>query len=412
MPGAIAGQRRMTAPAPDPFFSLRRENREAIYRDLRERTPVYWSPFHGGWVLTGYGDIRGMLHNANALAPDTSPFLTSLTARAKLDLSNLQRFNQSLSLLTRPPRHAQVRRVLSQAIGGIRKLNLAAFIEEQADMLLAAGAREGVIDLAAGFGREIPLRLIGRFLGVPDADLPALGRIAAGLIAIFERNVPSIRSLTALNGDAGTLMDYFARLIAMKRKQPGYDGISLIIQLADRELACADEELAGYCTFFFIAAEETTGAAISHAALTILERPSLRAALTGSPERIIEAVPELLRLSSPVQYVARQAGIDLIVGNQAIRAGEIIMLMLGAANRDPTVFSDPEEFLLRRSAPEALVFAAGPYRCVGAQLATLEVEIAVSKLLQFPGLRLSGKPPAWSQRLNIAPLEHLEAYFT
>jgi cytochrome P450 len=402
----------MTAAVPDPFFTLRRENREAIYRDLRERMPVYWSAFHGGWVLTSYGDVRGMLQNGHALALDTSPFLKSLTARAKLDLSHLQSFNQSLSLLTRPPRHDQVRRVLSQAIGGIRKMNFAAFIEEQADELLAEGAREGAIDLAAGFGRAIPLRLIGRFLGVPDADLPALGAVATGLIAVFERNVPSIRLLKALNCDAGVLMDYFGRLIAVKRKQPGEDGISLMVQLADRELACADEELAGYCTFFFIAAEESTGAAISHAALTVLERPPLRAMLTGAPARVAEAVPELLRLASPVQYVARQAGVDLTIAGQAIGAGDTVMLMLGAANRDPAVFPDPDEVILGRSGPEALVFAAGPYRCVGAQLATLEVEIAISKLLQFPGLRLSGKPPVWTERLNIAPLEHLEAYFT
>ncbi len=402
----------MTVAVSDPFFTLRRENRETIYRDLRERMPAYRSAFHGGWVLTGYDDIRGMLQNRHAVALDTAPFLKSLTARAKLDLSHLQSFNQSLSLLTRPPRHDQVRRVLSQAIGGIRKMNFAAFIEGQAGALLAAGAREGTIDLAAGFGREIPLRLIGWFLGVPDADLPALGNVAAGLIAVFERNVPSIRLLTALNRDAGTLMDYFGRLIAAKRQQPADDGISLMVQLADRELACADEELAGYCTFFFIAAEETTGAAISHAALTILERPLLRAMLTGATERVAQAVPELLRLASPVQYVARQASVDITVAGQPIGAGETVVLMLGAANRDPAVFPDPDEVILGRSGPEALVFAAGPYRCVGAQLATLEVEIAISKLLQFPGLRLSDKPPVWTERFNIAPLEHLEAYFT
>ena len=394
----------------DPLFRLRRANREEIYRELRESMPVYWSAFHSSWVLTRYADIIALLRNPQAQAIQSLPFLQSLVQRGGLDLSHLIDFTSSLSLLTRPPRHAAIRKLLGQAIGGIRQLNLTTLLEQRAETLLTVAARQGAIDLAEGYGRALTLFLICRFLGVPEEDVPALSRLAAEFMAVSERQV-SVRMLLALNRDAGRLMDYFGRLIAAKRKSPDDDGISLIVALADRELACSDAELAGYCTFFFIAAEETTGSAISSAALMLLERPDRQAYLAREPARLAQAIPEFLRLASPVQYVARQASVDLTIAGRPVSAGDTITLMLGAANRDPTAFPDPDRLVPDRSGPEALVFAAGPYRCLGAQLATFEVEIALRKLIEVPGLRLSGKPPVWTERTNIAPLRHLEANF-
>ena len=400
------------ADLPDPLFRLRRANREEIYRELRENMPVYWSAFHSAWVLTRYADVFALLRDPRAEALQPLPFLQSLTLRGGLDLSYLIEFTSSLSLFTRPPRHTAIRKLLVQALGGIRQLNLTGLLEDRAERLLREAASQGSIDLAEGYGRALTLFLICRFLGIPEEDVPALSRLAADFMAVFERQVPSVRTLLALNNDARRLMDYFGRLIAAKRKSPGDDGISLIVALADGELACSDTELAGYCTFFFIAAEETTGSAISSAALMLLERPDLRALLARQPGRLAQAIPEFLRLASPVHYIARQAGADFTIAGQSIPAGDAIMLMLGSANRDPMIFPDPDSIVLDRSGPEALVFAAGPYRCLGAQLATLEVEVAVRKLLQVPGLRLSEEPPIWTERMNIAPLRRLEAKFT
>jgi cytochrome P450 len=398
-------------PAHDPLRELGPANRERIYAELREQMPVYWSSVHAAWILTRYADVSAILRHPDALALDVMPFLQSLCRRGNLDLSNLFRFCSSLSLLTRPPRHDAFRRLLAQSLSGIRRLNLPDLLEQRADLLLACGERDGAIDLAGGYGRALALFVIGSFLGVPEDDLPALSGMAVDLMAVFERILASVSTLNRLDKSAAALMDYFERLIESRRQEPADDGTSLLVRLADEQLGCSDEELAGCCTFFFIAAEETTATAISGAALTLLQRPAWRAHLAGDPARIPQAVRELLRLVSPVQYVARQLRVEIQIADQLISAGDTILLMLGSANRDPAAFPNPDEPDLDRSGPESLVFAPGPYRCIGAQLATFEVEVAVRKLLERPRIQLSPYPPTWSERMNIAPLKRLPAYF-
>lgn len=402
----------MSTLALDPIRGLGPTNRERIYAEIRERMPVYWSPVHTAWILTRYADVSTILKHPDALALDAMPFLESLCKRGNLDLSSLLGFCSSLSLLTRPPRHEAVRRMLAQALGGIRRMSLPELLERRADRLLDCGERNGSIDLASGYGRALALFVIASFLGVPEDDVPELSGLSFDLMAVFEGTLMSVSTLTRLDQRAGALMRYFERLLDARRLTPADDGASLIVRLADEQLGCTMKELAGYCTFFFIAAAETTSEAIAGAALVLLEHSALRAQLRADTSRIPQAVRELLRLVSPVQYVARQLRFDGEVAGQPIRAGDRILLMLGAANRDPVAFPDPDEPLLNRTGPEPLAFAAGPYRCIGAQLATFEIEVAVRKLLERPGIRLSAQPPVWTDRMNIAPIKRLEACFT
>lgn len=400
------------AEASDPLQGVHAANRNEIYRELRERMPVYRSTVHSAWVLTRYADVSHVLKHPDALALEVMPYLERLCRRGNLELPSLLGFYASLSLLTRPPRHDTLRRVLAQALAGIARLNLPELLGQRADRLLDAGERAGEIDLAEGFGRALALFVIGTFLGIPEPDLPRLSMLASEFMAVFERIVPSVRVMSALDRCACELTAYFLPLLSARRHSPRDDGLSMIARLAQEQLGVPDEELAQNCLFFFIAAEETTSAAISTAALTLLQRPALRARLRADPTLQKSAVSEFLRLASPIQYVARQLRVDIEVAGQVIRAGEPVMLMLGAANRDPTVFPDPDEPVLERSGPRSLVFAAGPYSCVGAQLATLEVEIAVRKLVERSSLELAASVPAWSDRMNIAPLVRLPACFT
>ncbi|MGP0070941.1 MAG: cytochrome P450 [Bryobacteraceae bacterium] len=395
----------------DPVRELSPANRHQIYAELRDQAPIYWSSAYSAWILTRYADVSAILRHPDALALDGISFLESFSQRGNLDLSSLIRFWSSVSLFTRGPHHDAVRRMLAHALGGIRRMNLPELLERRADLLLDGGERDGSIDLVAGYGKALALFVIGSFLGVPEEDLPELSRLAADLIIMFERTVPSVNTLIKLNKSAAASLEYFERLIDWRRRERRDDGISLMVELADKQLRCSDQELAGYCTFFFIAAEESTAAAISESALILLRRPELRAHLAGDPSRVPLAARELLRLVSPVQYVGRQMRVDFRVADRSIRAGQPIILMLGAANRDPADFPNPDEPRLDRSGPETLVFAAGPYRCIGAQLATFEVETAVRKLLQRPRIQLSPQVPAWTDRTNIAPLIRLQADF-
>ncbi|HSZ73448.1 MAG TPA: cytochrome P450 [Rhizomicrobium sp.] len=393
-------------------MGLHPANRAAVYGQLLSEMPSYWSTLHSSWILTRYSDVSAVMRNPQAMALDAVPFLGSLSQRSGIDLSRLLSFLSSLLLLMRPPRHDAVRKLLAQVLGNFRRTSLPALLEARAERLLASGAREGSIDLAAGYGQTLALFAIGTILGLPEEDLGALGAISNEFMEVFERRLPSVSRLIELNRQVTALMEYFERLIARRRRESGEDGLSTLVRLSDSELACNDEELAGFCTFFFIAGEETTRAGISEAMLMLLERPALRAQLSAQPEKIPGAAREFIRLASPVQYVVKEMGADLQVDSLTIRTGEPVILMLGAANRDPAVFPNPNEPDPDRNGPESVAFAVGPYRCVGAQLATFEIDLAVRKLLAWPGLRLSSEQPVWVERMNIAPLRHLMANYS
>jgi len=395
----------------DPLRELGPASRQRIYTELREQMPVYKSSVLAAWVLTRYADVTKILRHPDALALEMASFLQTVSQRGKLDLSSLVQFCSSVSLLTRAPRHEAVRRVLTQSLARIWRMNLPALLERRADLLLESGERDGSIDLASGYGGPLARFVIGTFLGVPEEDLPEISALARDLIVVLERTYSAMSTLIKLNRCAAALIDYFVRLIASRRQNSRDDGTSLMVKLADEQLRCSDQELAGFCTFFFIAAEETTAASISGAALILLQHPSLRARLLSHPSSLPPAVGEMLRLMSPVQFVARKLRVDVNLGGHLVRAGDPIVLMLGAANRDPAAFPDPDEIDLDRNGPESLVFVVGPYRCIGAQLATFEIELAIRKLLERPNIRLASQSPVWANRMNIAPLLQLQACF-
>lgn len=401
----------MSESAPDPFADLAPQARLAVYRTLQERFPLYWSPAQGAWVVSRYADVSALLRHPDVVALDVVSFFRAVQERGKLDLENLCIFASSLSMMMRPPRHDLVRRLLAQALGNFRRSNLPLLIEDHAQQLLNSGAEAGGIDLALGYGRDIALFTIGSLFGIPREDTYKLGEWGADLMGIFDTMRPSMRHIHTLNRAATAMSDYFMPLIAQRRACPGDDALSNLIRLNTAELACSDRELAGFCSLFFIAAEENTGAALSAAAHMLTGDPGLRGRLRGDPARIPDFVRESLRLSCPVKYVGRQAGSDIELHGETIGAGTRVVLMLAAANRDPKAYPDPDRLDIGRSGPESLSYSAGPYRCIGVQLANLEIEIVASKLLEWPRLELAPEPPEWYSRMNTAGLRRLPAIF-
>jgi cytochrome P450 len=373
--------------------------------------PAYRSCVHPAWIVSRYADVDAILRHPQSVAVEAGKSLQPFDERAGVNISSLVKFCSSLSFFTIPPRHDPVRRVLAQSAAAIRRPTLPASLERRADQLLEAGRRQGSMDLAGGYGQALALFVIGTFFGIPDSDLPRLSALVMDLMVIFEFTVPSVKSLLRLNECARELTEYFARLVVARRADPGSDGISLMTRICDEQLHQSNEDIGRYCLTFFITAEVTTAAAISAAAFALLEHSEFRATLRAELSLLPSAALESLRLNSPVQYVARQLSVDTEIAGHAIRAGDPILLMLGSANRDGAAFANPNDFVLRRLDPKPLVFAAGAYSCIGMQLAMLEVEIAMKKILERPNLRCSDEPPVWSTRRNFESLERAPAIF-
>jgi cytochrome P450 len=401
----------MPALTADPLDGFKRCDRIAVYADLRDRLPVYWSSVRPAWIVSRYADVNTILRNPQSVAVEPGKSLRLLGQRGGIDLSSLQSFLSSMSFFTHPPLHDSLRRLLAQAVAAIRSPTLQASLERYADQLLDAGLRRGSIDLAEGYGKPLAMFVISRFFGVADGDMPRLSALISDLMEVFEFTLPTVKGLLRFNHCARELTEYFARLVASRRLSPGPDGISTIIRLSDEQLGRSDEEVAQYCLTLFMAAEVTTGAGISAAALELLGRPALSTQLRTNLSLLPSAAQELMRLNSPVQCVLRQVPADLTVAGETIRAGDPIVLMLGAANLDPRAFPNPGDVVLGRTEPKPLTFAAGAYACIGMQLATLEVEIGMRKLLDQPRLRLSAEAPVWSTRRNFESLERVSAIF-
>jgi pimeloyl-[acyl-carrier protein] synthase len=209
------------------------------------------------------------------------------------------------------------------------------------------------------------------------------------------------------------IVAYFRDLVAQRRAVPTDDLISDLIAARDGTDRLSEDELLATCALLFFAGHETTVNLIGNGMLALLRNPDQLQLLCTQPELIDNAVEELLRYDSPVQRTFRLAAEDVQFGNQRIRAGEQVMVMLGAANRDPRRFADPDRLdLLRVDAAQHLSFGGGMHYCVGAPLARMEAQVALTTLLQrLPGLRLRDEAPAWRPGLIFRGLRHLPLAF-
>jgi cytochrome P450 len=204
------------------------------------------------------------------------------------------------------------------------------------------------------------------------------------------------------------LTEFFRKTVAERRRNKGGDLISLLIEIEEEGEVLTEEELYAQCIALLFAGHETTRNLIGNGMYTLLRNPQQTAELREKPEMIRSAVEELLRYESPVQFTARVLKEDMEICGQEIRKGWTVLCMLGAANRDPKQFKDPDQLDLKRLNNQHLAFSAGLHFCIGAQLARLEGQVALLNLLQrFPRMKLAGPRPQWAATFGFRGLKSL-----
>ena len=204
------------------------------------------------------------------------------------------------------------------------------------------------------------------------------------------------------------LTEFFRKTVAERRRNKGSDLISLLIDIEEEGEVLTEEELYAQCIALLFAGHETTRNLIGNGMYTLLQHPQETAELRERPEMIRSAVEELLRYESPVQFTARVLKEDIEVCGQQIRKGWTVLCMLGAANRDPKQFKEPNQLDLKRLNNQHLAFSAGLHFCIGAQLARLEGQIALLNLVQrFPEMKLTGPRPEWASTFGFRGLKSL-----
>jgi cytochrome P450 len=369
-----------------------RENPYPYYRALHKRGPVIQlAP--GRFVAVGYHEVKQLLRDPNFLVEDAAgQDRVSLDWRAH---SSLLAVKNSL-LFTNSPDHERMRGTVNAAFTARRILEMqpriACLAEAQLDQMLRSAAGDGVIDFSAEFALAFPLTILGELLGIPDADCrwlrPRVGELTAALEPKTGRD--DLRAADAATDD---LTAYLAELIENRQRAPQGDLVSQVAHFRDAtDRTVGRDELIGNL-IALILGSESTGNLISNGVAVLLERPELWTQLHERPELVDEFITEAMRYDLPVQLTSRRAQNDSVLAGSAITAGSVVLIALGAANRDARRFDQPDVFDLQRDDNRPITYGGGSHFCLGAALAAVEVRAAFSSMFaRFTTIGKAGVP--------------------
>ncbi|RZU48944.1 cytochrome P450 [Krasilnikovia cinnamomea] len=363
----------------------------AAYAALRAQGPLVPGP--GACFVTGYAAVDRILRDPEILAYDAAMLDTQWPDWRRSRALTL--FVDSM-LKQNPPNHTRMRR-LAAGVFTARRVNalrevIVAQVDEALDAL-AANAVDGEVDVMTHLAYPLPIGVITALLGVPAADRGMFRRLAEALTAVLEVRF-SREQGRAANAAAYELEAYFEDLLALRRREPGDDLVTVLAAAHDSggdRLTGA--ELMGNLALLLVAGFETTTNLLGNGVMLLLEHPEHTRRLIADPELAPAYVEEILRIDSPVQATNRFVAEDREIEGVAVPGGTELVLLLGAANRDPERFTDPDRFDPDRPGNAPLSFGAGAHYCLGAPLARLEAQVALPALLRrFPRLAVAGQP--------------------
>jgi cytochrome P450 len=315
-----------------------------------------------------------------------------------------------------PPDHTRIRRLISRAFTPRVMAPLVPVIQRKADELIDAAAEKETIDIVGDFASPLPLTMICMLLGIPAADHPALSRWSSALSVTLDPTwlaAPESRSVAAAARAQAKMITYFRAFITSQRSSPQDNLTGDLIRAEEDGGQLSESELLATCVMLVNAAHETTVNLIANGVQALVRHPGQLSRLKKDPALAAAAVEEVLRYDAPVQLTTRVATQDISLDGYGIERGDLLVFLLGAANRDPGVFPAPDEFDIDRPAPVAhLTFTAGPHFCLGSSLGRLEGAIALRTFAsRFTGPRLCAEQVAYRANLSLRGPERLEIAF-
>jgi cytochrome P450 len=395
--------------APDLASPTFKANPHTFYARLREEAPVWRTTLpdkRTAWLVTRYDDVASVLKD-NSFAKDPRG-AQDLEQRAKGPWvpGFLKPLEQNMLDLDDPD-HRRLRTLVSKAFTPRLIEGLREHIEAICQELLDAMEREGRVDLVRDYALPLPATVIAELLGIPAGDHRKFHRWSNRIVSISSgRDV--WRALPA----AATFVRYLRKMVERRRSSPQDDLISALVQAEEEGDKLSQDELLAMSFLLLVAGHETTVNLIASGTFALIEHPEQREELQADPQLITLGLEELLRYTSPVEIATeRYARQDLEVSGTEIPRGELVLAVLGSANRDEQYFDESGALRLGRNPNKHLAFGrGGVHHCLGAPLARMEGQIAITALLQrFPDLRLAAEPESlrWRRGLFLRGLEEL-----
>jgi len=359
------------------------------YRALREHEPVKRMP-NGSWFLTRYDDLVSAYKNTKLFSSDKKKEFAP-----KYGASPLFEHHTTSLVFNDPPAHTRVRRLIMGALSPRAIAEMEGDLVALVDGLLDALAAGSKVDLIEDFASAIPIEVIGNLLGVPRDERGPLRDWSLAILGALE---PVISAEAFARGNAAVkdFLAYLEILVARRRAKPGNpdrDVLTRLIQGENNGERLTEKELLHNCIFLLNAGHETTTNLIGNGLVALSRNPAQKQRLIEHPDLIKTAVEEVLRYESSNQLGNRMTTERIELGGITLAAGTSVTLCIGAANRDPGQFADPETLDIGRTPNRHLAFATGAHQCAGMALARLEGAIAISRFLaRFPGYTLDGEP--------------------
>jgi cytochrome P450 len=381
------------------------------YTRLLEEGPLHYVDAGSKWAVWSvfsHAECSSIAKDPRCSAKRAQQLLLPLPLSRQAEFSELARMFSLWLIFMDPPEHSRLRKLLNKGFSPAAIEALRPRVENLVDRMLKPLKPGMEVDLLSAFAYPMPVNVISEMMGVPEALHGTFGEWSRA-IALF-RGSPNrtVEHARAAQDALLNLTDYFRKTVAERKRNKGNDLISLLIDIEEEGEVLKEEELYAQCIALLFAGHETTRNLIGNGIYTLLQNAEQTAELRENPEMIRSAVEELLRYESPVQFTARVLKEDIEICGQHIPKKWTILCMLGAANRDPKRFKDPNQLDLKRLNNQHLAFSAGPHACIGGQLARLEGQIAILNLVQrFPEMKLSGPRPEWASTFGLRGLKDL-----
>ncbi len=358
----------------NPTSDRIRNNPYDTYDRMRDRDPVHRMRLIDAWALTRYEDVDAVLRDHRRFLKD--------------DSSDIYRS----MLNSNPPDHTRLRAIVSKAFTPRSVAGLHPRIQRIVGDLLDDLDGEDRFDLIEKFAYPIPITVIAEMLGVPSQDMDVFEDWSNDVSLVIEPYQTEEQE-SRVERASKELFEYFEGIMEQRRREPQDDMITALMNAEEEGDKLTHEELLGTLMLLLVAGNETTRNLIGNGMLALLKHPDQLQRLRDNPDLLDSAVNELLRYDSPVQLDGRIAHEDLEIAGTQIQAGERVISAIGAANRDPAVFTDPNVLDIGRREKSHISFGRGIHHCLGAPLATLEGRIAFSSLLdRFPSMSLVAEP--------------------
>lgn len=375
-----------------------------LFKALREQDPVHFSDL-GFWVTTRYKDVRAILTDRENFGQ--GDFIPNIQLFYGQDFDVLShsayRWLSEIFLYQDPPRHTRVRGLVTQALTARRVAEMRPRVQAIADRLIDAVINDGEMEVIHQFAYRFPTLVMCDMLGLSpeeasDEVLAALNQAIADSFVVFEMRAFEPDVLALANRQIDFLEDFFGQIFAARRLEPRDDLATGLCNACDENGPLTDHEMATVAIGLFGAGFETTAHMIGNGLLSLHKFPDQWARLVADPALATAATEEILRYESSLVGTNRTAFKDVNVGDKIIRAGERVLTLVAAGNRDPDMFDAPDIFDIERKGPKHLSFGGGIHFCVGAELARLEGEIGLTTLARrLPGLKVDVASARWRQ---------------